>query len=137
MGTTTDYLNIVIRANGHASYANAMHQATTATNGFNASAGSLISTLAKVATAGAATKFSKQCIDAASDLQEVANVIDVTFGQKASKVDKWAKNQASSFGLSKTSAERYIGTYGTMAKQFGCGYEHRTRKADRRCGIFL
>ena len=118
MGTTTDYLNIVIRANGHASYANAMHQATTATNGFNASAGSLISTLAKVATAGAATKFSKQCIDAASDLQEVANVIDVTFGQKASKVDKWAKNQASSFGLSKTSAERYIGTYGTMAKQF-------------------
>lgn len=118
MGTTTDYLNIVIRANGHASYANAMHQATTATNGFNTSVGSLISTLAKVATAGAITKFSKQCIDAASDLQEVSNVIDVTFGQKASKVDEWAKNQASSFGLSKTSAERYIGTYGTMAKQF-------------------
>lgn len=118
MGTTTDYLNIVIRANGHASYANAMHQATTATNGFNASVGSLISTLAKVATAGAVTKFSKQCIDAASDLQEVSNVIDVTFGQKASKVDEWAKNQASSFGLSETAAKRYIGTYGTMAKQF-------------------
>lgn len=119
MGTTTDYLNIVIRANGHASYANAMHQATTATNGFNASVGSLISTLAKVATAGAATKLSKQCIDAASDLQEVADVIDVTFGQKANRVDEWAKNQASSFGLFETAAKRYIGTYGTMAKQFG------------------
>ena len=119
MGTTTDYLNIVIRANGHASYANAMHQATTATNGLNTSVGSLISTLAKVATAGVITKFSKQCIDAASDLQEVANVIDVTFGQEASKVDEWAKNQASSFGLSETAAKRYMGTYGTMAKQFG------------------
>lgn len=118
MGTTTDYLNIVIRANGHASYANAMHQVTDATKGFNTSVGSLISTLAKVATAGAVTKFSKQCIDAASDLQEVANVIDVTFKQKASKVDEWAKNQASSFGLSETAAKRYIGTYGTMAKQF-------------------
>lgn len=121
MGTTTDYLNIVIRANGHASYANAMHQVTDATKGFNTSVGILISTLAIVAAAGAgaATKFSKHCIDAASDLQEVANVIDVTFGQKASKVDEWAKNQASSFGLSETAAKRYIGTYGTMAKQFG------------------
>jgi hypothetical protein len=44
--------------------------------------------------------------------------MNVTFGDSAVRVDKWAKTQASSFGLSETAAKRYIGTYGTMATQF-------------------
>lgn len=119
MGTTTDTINILLKVNGTSSYTTAMNTVTNSTNGFNNSVGSLISTLAKLVSAGAILKFSKQCIEAASDLQEVANVVDVAFGKRANVINDWAKNQASSFGLSETAAKRYAGTYGTMAKQFG------------------
>lgn len=119
MGTTTDTINILLRVNGTSSYINSMNSVTNSTNGFNNSVGSLISTLAKLVSAGAILKFSKQCIEAASDLQEVANVVDVTFGKRANVVNDWARAQAASFGLSETAAKRYAGTYGTMAKQFG------------------
>ncbi len=116
---TTDELRIILSVNGAQGYVNAMNQVTRATGGFDASAGKLMSTLASLVSVGALIKFSKQCVTAASDLQEVANVINVTFGDGAELVDKWAKMQASSFGLSETAAKRYIGTYGTMATQFG------------------
>ena len=116
---TTDELRIILSVNGTQGYVNAMNQVTRATGGFDASAGKLMSTLSKLVSAAAIIKFSKQCVTAASDLQEVANVMNVTFGESAVLVDKWAKTSASSFGLSETAAKRYIGTYGTMATQFG------------------
>lgn len=119
MGITTDELRILLRVNGTSSYVNQMQQVTRATGGFDNAAGKLISTLARLVSIGAIVRFGKQCIDAASDLQEVANVMNVTFGDSAVLVDRWAKTQAASFGLSETAAKRYIGTYGTMATQFG------------------
>lgn len=132
MGITTDELRILLSVNGASSYVNTMEQVTRATGGFDNAAGKLISTLAKLVSVGAIVKFGKQCIEAASDLQEVANVMNVTFGEGAALVDKWAKTQASSFGLSETAAKRYIGTYGTMATQFGY-----TRKQAAAMGIEL
>ena len=119
MGIITDELRILLRVNGTSSYVNQMQQVTRATGGFDNAAGKLISTLARLVSIGAIVRFGKQCIDAASDLQEVANVMNVTFGDSAVLVDRWAKTQAASFGLSETAAKRYIGTYGTMATQFG------------------
>lgn len=129
---TTDELRIILSVNGAQGYVNAMNQVTRATGGFDASAGKLMSTLSKLVSAAAIIKFSKQCIDAASDLQEVANVMNVTFGDSAVLVDQWAKTQAASFGLSETAAKRYIGTYGTMATQFGY-----TREQAAQMGIEL
>ena len=63
--------------------------------------------------------FGKQCIELGSDLNEVQNVVDVTFTSMSDKVDKFAKNAASSFGLSETMAKKYTGTFGAMAKSFG------------------
>lgn len=132
MGITTDELRILLSVNGASSYVNQMQQVTRATGGFDNAAGKLISTLAKLVSIGAIVRFGKQCIEAASDLQEVANVMNVTFGDSAVLVDKWAKTQAASFGLSETAAKRYIGTYGTMATQFGY-----TREQAAQMGIEL
>jgi hypothetical protein len=63
--------------------------------------------------------FSKQCIKLGSDLQEVQNVVDVTFTSMSGQVDKFAQNAAKQFGLSETMAKRYTGTFGAMAKAFG------------------
>ncbi len=63
--------------------------------------------------------FGKQCLELGSDLQEVQNVVDVTFPHMTAQVDKFAKSAAQSFGLSETMAKRYTGTFGAMAKAFG------------------
>lgn len=115
---TTDEMRILLSINGAASYTTTINEITNVTKNYDKSVNNLISTLAKLVTGGLIVKFGKQCIEAASNLQEVANVVDVTFGASAEKINQWAKQNAASFGLSETAAKRYAGTYGTMAKQF-------------------
>lgn len=64
-------------------------------------------------------EFGKACIDLGSDLQEVQNVVDVTFPSMTAQMDKFASSAATNFGLSETMAKRFSGTYGSMAKAFG------------------
>ena len=65
--------------------------------------------------------FSKQCIELGSDLQEVQNVVDVTFPNMSKRVNSFARNAVSSFGLSETMAKKFTGTFGAMSKTFGFG----------------
>lgn len=118
MSITTDELRILLKINGASSYTTTINEVTNVTNKYENSVGKLMSTLAKLVSTGAIVTFGKQCIEAASNLEEAANVVDVTFGASADKINNWAKQNAASFGLSETAAKRYAGTYGTMAKQF-------------------
>lgn len=68
---------------------------------------------------GAIIAFGKSCIDLGSDLTEVQNVVDVTFGDMTNQVNAFAENAITQFGLSETVAKKYMGTYGAMAKAFG------------------
>lgn len=63
--------------------------------------------------------FGKSCLDLGSDLNEVQNVVDVTFPSMSSKVDEFSKSAATSFGLSETMAKKFTGTFGAMSKAFG------------------
>ena len=62
--------------------------------------------------------FGKEAIKLGSDLQEVQNVVDVTFTTMNEQVNEFAKNAAKTAGLSETMAKRYVGTFGAMAKSF-------------------
>lgn len=126
MGIVTDEIRIIMGLSGAQGYVNAMNQVTRSTGGFETSVGRLTAALSKLVSAAAIVKFSKQCIQAASDLQEVANVVNVTFGQNADIIEKWAKTQAMNFGLSEKAAKEYAGTFGTMAKQFGFTLDQAT-----------
>ena len=93
---------------------------------FSNAAGSvtgIFTKLAKVAAGAFAFKklidFGKDSIELGSDLSEVQNVVDVTFGNMTDKVDEFARSAVTSFGLSETMAKRYAGTFGSMAKAFG------------------
>jgi hypothetical protein len=55
----------------------------------------------------------------ASDLQEVQNVVDVTFSKNAQQINDWSKTALDSFGLSELSAKRYSSTLGAMMKSSG------------------
>ena len=62
----------------------------------------------------------KDAIQAASDLQEVQNVVDVTFGSAgAKKIEAWAKAAGDQFGLTETQAKRFTSTLGAMMKSSG------------------
>lgn len=63
--------------------------------------------------------WGKAAIDAASDLQEVQNVVDTVFGDGAKKIDAWAQKASEKFGLTETMAKRYTSTLGAMMKSSG------------------
>lgn len=85
----------------------------------NALAKKAASTLAAAFSVKKLADFGKSCIETGSDLAEVQNVVDVTFGKLTGKVDEFAKSAAMQFGLSETMAKKYIGTFGSMAEAFG------------------
>ena len=68
---------------------------------------------------GKLVQFGKEAIELGSDLQEVQNVVDVTFTTLSHKVDEFAKAAAATAGLSETMAKKYVGTFGAMSKSFG------------------
>lgn len=61
----------------------------------------------------------KDAIAAASDLEEVQNVVDVTFGDSAGRIESWAKSAGKQYGLTETAAKRYTSTIGAMLKSQG------------------
>ena len=61
-------------------------------------------------TAGFA-KLSKSAVKAASNLQEVQNVVDVAFGDSAEEINRFAKNSITQFGLSEYAAKNMASTF--------------------------
>ena len=98
----------------------------SSTKASNSIGGDLASGFKKLGKAIAAAKvveklyeFGKETIELGSDLEEVQNVVDVTFTTMSDKVNKFAKDAQKSAGLSETMAKQYVGTFGAMADSFG------------------
>ena len=75
--------------------------------------------IAGAISVAAITAFSKSCIELGSDLAEVQNVVDVTFGNMSEQVNQFAKNALTTYGLSETSAKQFTSTMGAMLKSMG------------------
>lgn len=58
-------------------------------------------------------------IDISSDLTEVQNVVDVTFGNMASKVEDFAKTSIEQFGMSELSLKQYTSRFQAMGSAMG------------------
>ena len=64
-------------------------------------------------------EWGKAAVSAASDLQEVQNVVDTVFGDGASEIESWAKKAGQQFGLTETQAKKFTSTLGAMMKSSG------------------
>lgn len=103
-----------------ASFKNSVSQQANSAKSVFGSAFKKIGALAAAAfSVKAITAFSKECIELGSDLAEVQNVVDVTFGQGAEKINAWAKTTSTAYGVSELSAKQYAGTMGAMLKSMG------------------
>jgi hypothetical protein len=64
-------------------------------------------------------KFAKDSLMLASNLNEVQNVVDTTFGTMTSKINDFAKGAGKQFGMSELQAKQFSGTLGAMMKSSG------------------
>lgn len=60
-----------------------------------------------------------ESIGLASDLTETQNVVDVTFEDSASTINKWAQEALNAYGITETKAKQYSSTLGAMLKSMG------------------
>ena len=93
-------------------------------NGLKSIASTGVNALKTMATAATATTVAlggigAKCVSIASDLSEVQNVVDVTFGDGASKIEEWSKKMSNSFGIGELQAKQFAGTLGAMTKSMG------------------
>ena len=97
--------------------------ATQSTDKIADSFGSMFKKISAAAAGAAIGKFlvdfGKAAIQVASDLQEVQNVVDVTFGSSANQIETWAKQAGAQFGLTELQAKRFTSTMGAMMKSAG------------------
>lgn len=88
-------------------------------NNFGGMLKKIIAGFSAVKIGQALIKIGKDAINAASDLEEVQNVVDVTFGDGAAKIESWSKTAGTQFGLTETQAKKFASTMGAMMKSSG------------------
>ena len=93
--------------------------AKSASNGITKSLGGIAKAAAVAFSIKAIVNFGKECLELGSDLAEVQNVVDVTFGSMSESVNQWAKAAMESYGMSEKVAKEYMGQFGAMSKAFG------------------
>lgn len=126
MSQTTDVLNVQVNVNGDTQYRERMQRCTGSTLAF------------KAAVAGitlATKKFIRSALELASNLTEVQNVVDTTFGGMADAVNQFSKAAIQNYGLSETIAKKYTGMYGAMARQFGFTTEEALKMSTTLTGM--
>lgn len=96
---------------------------TTGTNTIETQAKGLTNTFSKLGgiiaaafAVDAIVKFSSHAISLASDLQEVQNVVDVSFSEMTYKMEQFADTAIETFGLSQLEAKRTGSSFMAMGK---------------------
>lgn len=90
-----------------------------ASGAWGAAAAKIVGALSAAGVVSILSKWGKAAIDAASDLSEVQNVVDVTFGDSSGRIDAWAKQAGKAYGLTEKQAKQYTATIGAMLKSQG------------------
>ena len=80
---------------------------------------SMAKTIIKVVSLTALGRLGAQAIEVASNLEEVQNVVDVSFGKMADDVNWFAKNAMTSFGLSELAVKKTASTFMAMSNGMG------------------
>ena len=79
----------------------------------------LNSTLASGLSLAALVAVSKKCLELSSDLAEVQNVVETTFGKSSNIINEFAESALKNFGLTELQAKKYVSTLGAIAKASG------------------
>ena len=99
------------------------------------SVGGIFKAGASLAGAYGIAKFAKDSVMLASNLIEVQNVVDTTFGSASKQIDTFSKGAATKFGLSELQAKQFSSTLGAMAKSSGISGQQLTDMSTGLAGL--
>lgn len=95
--------------------------------------------LAKIAATAFAGKqlidCGKNAVESASDLAEAQNVVDVSFGKSADKMEKFADTCVETYGISKLTAKQTGSTFAAMGSGMGLAEDSATDMAVAMTGL--
>lgn len=100
-----------------------VNQVSGSLGGLRSVAGKLAAALAAAFAVQKVIQFGAACIQLGSDVAEVQNVVDVSFGRMAYKMEEFADTAITSFGMSELAAKKTGSTYMAMAKGMGVADE--------------
>ena len=88
-------------------------------NNLQSALGDLASTIGLSFGLDSLIDFGKEAIGLASDIQEVQNVVDTSFGEMAGQVEDFAQTSIDSFGMSELTAKQTAGRFMSMSTALG------------------
>ena len=98
-------------------------------------AGKIVGMVAGYLSLQGAMNTVKNGIDYASDLAEVQNVVDVSFGKSAASINDWSQKALEAYGLNEVAAKRYNGTLGAMLKSTGVAGDSVVDMSEKLTGL--
>lgn len=98
-------------------------------------AGKIVGMVAGYLSLQGAMNTVKAGIDYASDLAEVQNVVDVSFGKSAASINDWSQKALEAYGLNEVTAKRYNGTLGAMLKSTGVAGDSVVDMSEKLTGL--
>lgn len=98
-------------------------------------AGKIVGMVAGYLSLQGAMNTVKNGIDYASDLAEVQNVVDVSFGKSAASINDWSQKALEAYGLNEVTAKRYNGTLGAMLKSTGVAGDSVVDMSEKLTGL--
>lgn len=94
-------------------------QAENSIRGLKSMATKLLGSIAVVFSISALNAFKNDCVEAASNVEEMENKFNVVFGNMAEGMDKWATEFADSIGRNKNSIKSYVADQQNLLVGFG------------------
>ncbi|KZL93558.1 hypothetical protein [Clostridium magnum] len=95
----------------------------------------ITSTLAGLGIGYAIEEAGRKSIMLASDLNEVQNVVDVTFGNSSKVIDQWSDKALNAYGLSTLQAKQFNGTLGALMKSSGISSDKLVEMSENMTGL--
>lgn len=98
------------------------------------------SLLGKIAVVFSITKiasFAKDCVEVASNVEEMENKFNVVFGEMSDEVDKWAESFADSIGRNKNAIKTYLADQQNLLVGFGMTREEGAKLSEEMTSLAL
>lgn len=125
---TAETSGLTKELNGVKKQLNGLTKATKTTstqmsNSFKGLGSKLVKYLSVTAIVTGLYKIGKAAVSAASDLAEVQNVVDVSFGSASEEINKFAQNAITQFGITEYQAKKCASTFMAMSNGMGINAE--------------
>lgn len=116
---------------------NSEKQAESSIKGLKSMATKLLGSIAVVFSVAKLTSFAKDCVQAASDVEEMENKFNVVFDHLSDEVDQWAEDFANSVGRNKNTIKTYLADQQNLLVGFGMTREEGAKLSEEMTTLAL